>query len=255
MTQAYGSAFARIYNQKWTGFAQRAAPLIREYTESVLGQHSHISLLDLCCGTGNLTRHFLEYGYQVTGIDLSNDMLVYAKENNLPFLAAGQARFFQADASCFSLDEPVGLVVSTFDALNHLPDFLSLRNCFRCVLKSLEKPGIFIFDLNTIQGLKEQWNGVNVEDTPELFILNRAIWIEEYHRAYTQITGFSRMENGLYERVEESVYNTAFELQTVVEALKDSGFDQVHCSRLTDLATSLENPEGEKRVFFVAQVT
>jgi SAM-dependent methyltransferase len=118
--QAYGRVFARVYNLKWAGFAQRIAPkLLEYYARSAIGSVNRC-VLDLCCGTGQIALYFLEHGCQVTGIDLSEHMLDYARENARAYLAGGQARFIQADASRLALAERFGLVVSTFDALNHL---------------------------------------------------------------------------------------------------------------------------------------
>jgi SAM-dependent methyltransferase len=252
MTQAYGPAFARVYNQRWAGFAINAAPLIRKYYESTPAGEIRRSLLDLCCGTGQMARHFLENGYTVTGIDLSQDMLNWARENNLPFLTTGAAAFIQGDAVSFELEHPVGLVVSLFDALNHLPGLPALQNCFGYVRASLHPGGMFIFDLNTCQGLKRQWTGISIDDLPELFMCNRSIWIEDNLRAYVRITGFVRQENGTFERFEQTVFNSTFELEVVRQALVESGFRSVHISRLADLATPLEAPEQENRIFFVA---
>ena len=252
MTQAYGAAFAKIYNQRWAKFAEQAAPLIRQFYETTPVGRNNRAILDLCCGAGQLARHFLDSGYHVTGIDLSEAMLEHARKNNLPYLVADQARFQKADAANFTLDEKVGLVVSTFDALNHLPNFAVLKNCFNCVFASLIDQGIFIFDLNTVHGLKDRWTGVMLEDTPEFFLLNRGIWIDESQRAYTRIVGFQRLENGLYERFEETAYNTAFDLHEVRQALVDCGFKQVNFARLSELAVSVDQPEAESRVFFLA---
>ncbi|NIN99288.1 MAG: methyltransferase domain-containing protein, partial [Anaerolineae bacterium] len=89
--------------------------------------------LDVCCGTGQLAIYFLERGYKVVGIDLSENMLRYAQESAAQYIGRGQARFLQADAADFTLDERFGLVVSTFDSLNHLPDENALRSCFQSV--------------------------------------------------------------------------------------------------------------------------
>ncbi len=254
MAQAYGSVFARVYNQRWAGFALNAAPLIRKYYESTPAGASERRLLDLCCGTGQMARHFLENGYTVTGIDLSKDMITWARENNLPFITAGTADFFQADATAFNLEQPVGLVVSLFDALNHLPGQAALQNCFKCVKASLCPGGMFIFDLNTTQGLRKQWTGISVDDLPDLFMCNRSIWIEETQRAYVRITGFVRQENGTFERFEETVFNCAYDLETIRQALLDCGFRSVCLARLADLSEPLDAPEQENRVFFMAAI-
>ena len=57
--QAYSASFARLYNLRWGGFAQRVAPIIRDLYESTPLGKVNRSLLDLCCGTGQLAVHFL----------------------------------------------------------------------------------------------------------------------------------------------------------------------------------------------------
>ncbi len=253
MTQAYGSAFARVYNQLWSGFALNAAPKIRSFFETSQISKSDKSLLDLCCGSGVLTRHFLDHGYRVTALDLSAEMLEHARLNNLPYITAGLVDFIQADASAFVLEQRYSLVVSTFDALNHLPDFGALVNCFLCTHAVLVDDGVFIFDLNTRLGLETRWTGMSTEDRPDLFLLNRAVWVEEEQRAYTRITGFLRADNGFFERFVETVYNCAFELDAVLRALEECSFKNVYMARLDNLQEPLENPEAEGRVFFIAK--
>lgn len=104
--QGYGATFARIYNQMWAGFARDLAPRILDYYADTLLASTNQSLLDLCCGTGQLALHFLEHGYRVVGLDLSDAMLEYARESADMFVQSGQARFIQGDAAAFALDEP-----------------------------------------------------------------------------------------------------------------------------------------------------
>ncbi|MBL7200277.1 MAG: class I SAM-dependent methyltransferase [Anaerolineae bacterium] len=249
--QAYNPSFARIYNQRWTGFAQRVAPQIWTFYESTPAAE-HRSLLDLCCGTGQLALAFLERDYHVVGIDLSEHMLLYARENAGSYLATGQARFIHADASDFGLDERFGLVVSTFDALNHLPSADALRNCFRCVYPVLLPGGFYVFDLNTRAGLRARWNGVQVENTEEILLVTRGIYDEESEKAWTGITGFLRTESGLYERFEQVAYNIGFDLAWVRSALLETGWRSVYFARMEDLGMPIAEPERENRVFIVA---
>jgi SAM-dependent methyltransferase len=250
--QAYDRAFARIYNEKWIGFAQNVAPHIHAFYESTLTNPQERSLLDLCCGTGQLAVYFMERGYRATGVDLSEGMLHYARENAAPYIAQGTARFVRADVTDLRLDERFGLAVSTFDALNHLPDQRALRSCFTSVHSSLLPGGWFIFDLNTRAGLLKHWNGISVQDTPELVLINRGLIDEEGERAWVRITGFVRAEGGLYERFEQTAYNTMFDMQGVYETLLETGWSRAHFARIQDLATPLAEPEEESRVFVVA---
>ena len=250
--QAYNPAFARVYNLRWANFAYNAAPRLRAYYEATpLGQYNH-DLLDLCCGTGQLAQHFLDSGYQVTGLDLSDAMLDYARQNAAPYIVAGQARFVQGDAADFEFEERFGLVLSTFDALNHLPDFTALKNCFLSVYPVLVEGGTFIFDLNTPEGLR-RWTGISVEDSPEMMLVTRSLYDEASRKAYMRVSGFVQAGDGLYERFEETAYEVAFDLPKVKEALLETGFHSVRFARLQDLGAPVDEPERESRIFLIAE--
>lgn len=255
--QAYGSSFARVYNKKWLAFAQRTAPWIRFFYETTPAGQQSRALLDVCCGAGHLAAYFLANGYTVTGIDLSEHMLRYARENNAAFAATGQARFIQADAAHFTIDGSYGLVTSTFDALNHLPDQAALRSCFACVYPVLLPGGWFIFDLNTRTALL-RWNNITIDDDPECMIVNRGLYDEQSDKAWMHISGFIHTEDRadstpLYERFQETVYNIIFDLAWVQNTLREIGFSTVYAALVGDLHTPLEDPEKENRAFIVAQ--
>lgn len=250
--QAYNASFARVYNLRWTQFAHNVAPRLRAFYESTpVGQQNH-TLLDICCGTGQLAVNFLDSGYQVTGLDLSEAMLDYARGNASAFIVAGQAHFVHGDASNFAMDERFGLAVSTYDALNHLPDFEALKGCFRSVYPLLLDGGWFIFDLNTELSLR-RWTNLSLEDTPDLMLVMRAIYDEASRKAFTHISGFLPAGDGLYERFEETTYEVPFDLSAVAAALLEAGFQSVRFARLQDLNTPITEPEHESRIFILAE--
>ncbi len=249
---AYGESFARIYNLRWTYFATSIAPAIHSFYQTLPIASVNTRMLDVACGTGQLAAWFLEKGYTCTGLDLSPHMLALAEKNSAAAVREGRADFVRADASRFSLERGYGLVVSTFDALNHLPDRARLSSCFASVFKALSPGGCFIFDLNTEKGLK-LWNSMSVEETEELFILNRGIYAEGMGRAYMRITGFSRGENGSYGKFEQTAYNTVFSMSGVLDDLSDVGFRDSYPAAIKNLASPVRAPEELTRVFFVAR--
>jgi SAM-dependent methyltransferase len=252
MPQAYSAAFARAYQLRWGFFATRAAPLIQAYYETTPIGKNNRKMLDLCCGTGVLAIHFLAHGYQVVGLDLSEPMLAYARQNTWEYMVADQVSYIQGDASSFQMAERFGLVVSTFDALNHLPDETALQSCFISTYAVLERHGIFIFDLNTARGLR-QWNGMQVDDSnPEALIINRGFLVDENHRAWTAITGFLKEEDERYSRFDEVAYNTLFRMDRVKQLLQETGFSQIRFARLAELSTPVVDPEAESRIFILA---
>jgi hypothetical protein len=106
--------------------------------------------------------------------------------------------------------------------------------------------------LNTRSGLR-RWNGIQVDESSEdALIVNRGIYDGQGDKAWTRISGFFRMPNGLYERFEETVFNTVFAMETVRQALLDVGWRNVHFARIEDLSTPLVEPENGGRVFIVA---
>jgi SAM-dependent methyltransferase len=249
--QAYGPGFAQVYNKRWINFARQVAPYLLDFYAQTDQASSHRSVLDLCCGTGQVARYFLEREYQVVGLDLSAAMLHYARENTQPYLVSGQARFVQADATNFTLPDRFGLVISTFDALNHLPDLTALRQCFAAVAAVCD--GYFLFDLNTRVGLR-RWNSIEVDDSrDDMTIVNHGIYDVTSDRAWLKVTGFVRNGEGLYERFEQTVYNTIFAMSDVKTLLLETGWRDAYFARRQDLKTPLTDPEQEGRVFIVAQ--
>ncbi|MEM4203821.1 MAG: class I SAM-dependent methyltransferase, partial [Candidatus Methanomethylicaceae archaeon] len=182
--------------------------------------------------------------------DLSEHMLYYAQENARQYIESGQAKFVQGDASDFTLNERFGLVVSTYDSLNHLESEQSLRRCFECVYAVSD--GYFIFDLNTRFGLR-RWNNIFIDDSDDdAFVITRGIYDGQSDKAWMKISGFFRLPDGLYERFDETAFNTVFEMEKVREALLDIGWKNVCFVRIQDLQKPLDDPEREGRVFVVA---
>jgi len=253
VAQAYGAQFARIYDTQWSGFARRIAPRIERFYQGLpRSVRRHRTLLDLCCGTGQFAAYFLRQGFDVTALDLSSPMLDLAKENMRDSVTNSSATFVQADAAQFQLDKPHGLVVATYNALNHLPDLDSLRSCFASVAAATVSGGCFIFDLYTRQGVRE-WNGISVTDTGDTFTIQRGIY-DGGSRAQTLFTGFIRDAEGeKFTRFEESIYNTVFDLTHVQKLLTETGWTSAYFARSDDLAAPISEPELEDRVWIVAR--
>jgi SAM-dependent methyltransferase len=250
--QAYGRGFARAYNLRWGGLARQVGPYLAEFYARTPAGQARQPVLDLCCGTGLVGLRFLEQGYQVTGLDLSAYMLAYAAQNAAAYVRDGRANFVQGDAAQFALDGGFGMAVATYDALNHLADFAALRGCFRSAHSALTVGGWFIFDLNTRRGLR-RWQRTSVDDSEEAVVFTRGLLDEDNARATLNITGFLRTAQGTYERFDETVFNTIFDVQPVLWTLLNKGWSSAHAARFNDLASPLDEPEQEERVFIVAQ--
>jgi hypothetical protein len=100
---------------------------------------------------------------------------------------------------------------------------------------------------------KEDFKRVD-QDTAEAMIVRRGIYDGQSDRAYAKISGFVQTQEGHFERFDETAINTVFELDAVHEQLREAGFRSTYFARADDLATPIENPENETRVFAVARL-
>lgn len=125
-------AFADIYNRHSApGAAQRIVEILDEHILG--GLLAGTRILDVGCGSGQLARHLTDRGFVVLGIDNSPQMIRYAREN------APEASFEVADARGFEIDEPVDLVLSTFDTFKPSGHRRRSRRRIRAGLRGFER--------------------------------------------------------------------------------------------------------------------
>ena len=136
--------FAKFYDQIM-GDRSTIIERVRGYVRRYLPDAG--SLLELGCGTGAVLAGLAD-GLQITGIDLSPQMLATATAS-LP-----GARLEQADITEFSLGTTFDVVICVFDTLNHLPTFDAWLAMFRQVDAHLTEGGLFVFDVNTVGRLR-----------------------------------------------------------------------------------------------------
>lgn len=136
--------FAKFYDQIM-GDRSSVIERIRGYVRGYLPDAR--TLLELGCGTGAVLAGLAD-GLQVTGLDLSPEMLAAAAAT-LPGV-----RLVRADITEFSLGTRFDVVICVFDTLNHLPSFDAWQAMFRLVDAHLADGGLFIFDVNTIGRLR-----------------------------------------------------------------------------------------------------
>ena len=234
--------FAWVYNRQWgPEFSGRVLPVIEELVLSKLPQAARI--LDLACGTGQLAALLAERGYRVTGLDGSEEMIRYARQN------APSVEFTVDDARAFDVSTRLQAVVSTFDSLNHIMSAEELLQVFRNVDRALEDGGLFLFDLNVEEGYRERWRGSFgiVED--DYVCVVRSRFDPEEGVAKASITIF-RPNDSSWGRTELELLQRCYPQAQVVSLLEEAGFDEVETfDAQTDLAWARE----PGRVFFRAR--
>ena len=115
---------------------------VHQYGNSVMeliDADKNTTILDLGCGNGALSKVLHDKGYIVKGLDASKDLLDIAKKNY------PDIEFIQADATSFSLQEPVDVVFS--NAVFHWIDRERQQDMLKCVYNALKQDGQFVFEL------------------------------------------------------------------------------------------------------------
>ena len=127
---------------------------VADFLESLLRVHgkSVHTVLDLACGTGTLSCILAERGYSVLGADQSEEMLTqaYSKAMALP----ERPMFVHQSMQELELPQPVDLVVCTLDSLNYLTRPADCRETIRRGHDALNPGGVFLFDVNTPEKLR-----------------------------------------------------------------------------------------------------
>ena len=104
-------------------------------------------VLDMGCGTGSLTQLLAARGYDMIGVDYSQEMLNVAcrkrEESGYDILYLNQ------DMREFELYGTVRAIVSICDSVNYLLEDEDIVTCFKLVNNYLDPKGIFFFDFNT----------------------------------------------------------------------------------------------------------
>lgn len=110
-------------------------------------------VLDLGCGTGTMTERLAGYGYDMIGIDNSEEMLELAMEKRME--SGHDILYLFQDMRGFELYGTVRAVVSVCDSVNYITEPDELEEVFRLVNNYLDPKGIFLFDFNTVHKYRD----------------------------------------------------------------------------------------------------
>lgn len=181
-------------------------------------------VLDLGCGTGVLTELLAGSGYDMIGVDASEEMLELATEKREK--SGHDILYLLQDMREFELYGTVRAVVSVCDSMNYIMEEAELLSVFRLVNNYLDPGGIFLFDINTVYKyetlLAENTIAENREEGS--FIWENYYDPEERINEY-DLTLFIRQEDGLYRKYEETHFQRAYSVERILELLREAGME------------------------------
>lgn len=197
-----------------------------EYFDALVKMHGGKKgiLLDLACGTGSLSEEMSRMGYDVIGIDSSEEMLSAAMEKKLE--SGLDIQYLRQDMTRLDMFGTIDVTVCALDGLNHLPDLASVEKAVQRVSLFCEPEGLFIFDINTPYKHRNiLGNNTFVYDMEEVYCVWQNSFSEEDCRVDMTLDLFGKREDGSYIRYEDGFSEIAFDENIIDSILKKCGFE------------------------------
>lgn len=222
--EAY-SGFAEVYdifmdNVPYEEWAKYLCQILRDY-----GIRDGL-VLELGCGTGNLTSRLAEEGYDMIGVDAAPEMLEIAMDKKRE--KGYDILYLLQDMREFELYGTVRAVVSACDSVNYITETKELEQVFGLVNNYLDPSGIFVFDFNTEYKYRELLGNQTIaEDREE----SSFIWDNYYDEAERineyELTLFIREKDGRYGKYQETHFQRAYTLEEIRKIIEQSGLEFV----------------------------
>jgi len=203
----------------WAAFSNTTYKKLTEFIADRSPQVS--SILDMACGTGTLAYRLAAQAYEVWGIDLSADMIQVAKGKR----EKAKVTFRRADMRNARLGRRFDLVTCFFDSLNHCMTPEELQSSFETAHRHLDSGGHFLFDMNTLAGLKN-WYVNDVKRRSNYTLTRSGFYNEETKVATVAIEAFVK-RGKLYDRLFEVFHETAYPNSVIRELLREAGLKRV----------------------------
>ncbi len=204
--------------------------------------------LDVGCGTGSMTILLAKEGFDVTGVDLSSDMLMVAKE---------KADSEKVSISLFQQDmrdlEGLGsydCVTILCDSLNYILTEEDVKRTFLSAGNHLKAGGLLLFDVHSIHKINEIFIGQTFGSNEERLSYIWQCYDGEYENSVEHDLSFFIQNGSKYERYDEFHTQRTFSVEDYTRWLKDCGYDLLNVS--ADFLPEEPSDESE-RILFVAR--
>lgn len=242
------SVLARHYDSlmvdtDYAGYADFYERIIEKYAPSQPKR-----LIDLGCGTGSVSVLLAEKGFEVTGVDLSCEMLSAAlkkaSDKHIKMLLVEQ------DMAKLDCGENYGAAICSFDGINYLTKREELSQCFERTADSLCEGGVFVFDVNS----KYKYENIIADntfiyETEDLFLSWQNYYVKEKGICDFYLTFFEK-HGEKWRRTDEYQRQRMYSDRTLRNALEKAGFEI--CERFSDISCAPVTDESE-RIFYVCR--
>ena len=243
------TSFARVYDTFMDNIPYKEWS---EYLISLLKEYSVNDglVLDLGCGTGNMTELLAQAGYDMIGVDNAEEMLEIAMEKREK---SGQdILYLLQDMREFELYGTVKAIVSICDSVNYVTEEEDLLEVFKLANNYLDPKGVFIFDFNTVYKYSEILGNQTIAEDREdcSFIWDNYYYEEEQINEYELSLFIKETDSDLYRKYQETHFQKAYDLETMKRLVEQSGLEYV--TAYDAFTKQLPTKESE-RVYIIAR--
>ena len=243
------SVFARYYDQltaniDYKGRAEYFGQIIRRFDQT-----DNNILLDLACGTGSISQEMARQGFDVIGVDLSDEMLGIAIEKK--FDSGLNIQYLCQDMRNIDMFGTIGITICALDSINHLSTAEDVRQVFEKVALFAEPKGLFIFDVNTLYKHRNILaNNTFTYETDSVYCVWENSLDPKTDEVKMELVFFEKEENGLWSRSSDSFSEKAYSEEVIEQLLDECGLELV--AKYGD--DSFEPPkEDSQRIVYVAR--
>lgn len=207
-------------------------------------------VLDLACGTGELSWRFAAAGWNTTGVDLSEDMLMIAQQKAVE--KGLSIPVFQQDMRSLEGLGQFDAVTIFCDSLNYITEAEDVRRTFQHIQPHVKPGGLLLFDVHSLFKVHHIFKGHTFTETGEDISY---IWDcfegEQADSVEHELTFFVLDESTeQYERFDEYHVQRTFSPVQYAAWLQEAGFTDIQIS--ADF-TSEPPAEQSERIFFVCR--
>ena len=218
------SVFARYYDELTANIDYRKRG---EYFHGIIQKFKMTKeniLLDLACGTGSISEVMAGIGYDVIGVDNSDEMLGMAIEKK--FDSGMNIQYLCQDMRQLDMYGTIDITICALDSINHLSSLDDVRKVFENVAFFSEQQGLFIFDVNTAYKHRHILaNNTFTYETDDVYCIWENSLVPETDEVKMNLEFFEREENGLYSRSSDSFSEKAYSEDDIERLLKNAGFE------------------------------
>ena len=205
-------------------------------------------VLDLACGTGTLTGIMAARGYEMIGVDSSEEMLSIAIEKSAETPCRFRPIFLCQNMEQLDLFGTVSAAICSLDGMNYLPSDI-LETVFERLRLFIEPGGLLIFDINTPEKLKSLDGETFIDETDDVFCVWRTEFDLKENKCCYGIDIFVNNKDVWLRDFEEHI-EYAHSIQDLEEKLIGNGFGEISVFGELNM---LPPEDGEKRVFIAAK--